>query len=57
MEDDMQHFMLYYFKKGKSATKMQKMICAVYEEGGVSDRTCQKWFAEFLGTVIGILAK
>ena len=49
--------MLYYFKKGKSATKMQKMICAVYEEGGVSDRTCQKWFAEFLGTVIDILAK
>ena len=35
--------MLYYFKKGKNATKM----CAVYGEGVVTDRTCQKWFAKF----------
>ena len=38
--------MLYYFKKGKNATETQK-ICAVYEEGAVTDRTCQKWFAKF----------
>ena len=46
----MQHFwhtMLYYFKKGKNTTEMQKMICAVYGEGAVTDGTCQKWFAKF----------
>ena len=49
----MQHFwhiMLYYFKKGKNATEMQKKICAVYGEGAVTDRRCQKWFAKFPGT-------
>ena len=47
----MQHFwciMLYYFKKGKNASEMQKKkIRAVYGEGAVTDRTCQKWFAKF----------
>ena len=59
MEDDMQHFwhiILYYFKTGKNATATQKKICAVYGEGTVTDQTCQKWFAKFLGT-INILAK
>ena len=54
MEEDTQHFwhtVLYYFKKGKN-TKMY----AVCGEGAVTDRTCQKWFAKFLGT-IDILAK
>ena len=40
MEENMQHFwhiMLYYFKKGKNATEMQKVICAVYGEGAVTD--------------------
>ena len=39
-----QHIMLYYFKKGKNATEMQKKIWAVYGEGAVTDRTRQKWF-------------
>ena len=39
--------MLYYFKKGKNAAEMHKKICAVYGEGAVTDRTCQKWFAKF----------
>ena len=40
--------MLYYFKKGKNATATQKeKICAVYGEGAVTDRTCQKWLAKF----------
>ena len=39
--------MLYYFKKGKNATETQKRICAVYGEGAVTDRTCQKWFVKF----------
>ena len=39
--------MLYSFKKGKNATKTQKQICAVYREGAVTDRTCQKWIVKF----------
>ena len=45
-----QHFwpiILYYFKKGKNATEMQKRIWAVYGERAVTDLTCQKWFAKF----------
>ena len=26
---------------------MHKKICAVYGEGAMADRTCQKWFAKF----------
>ena len=43
MEENTRHFwriMLYYFKKGKNATGMQKKICTVYGEGAVTDRTC-----------------
>ena len=50
MEEKKQHFqhiMLYYFKRGKNAPETQKNICAVYGEGAVSDRTCQKWFEKF----------
>ena len=43
--------MLYYFKKGKKVTEMQKKICAVYGEGDVTNQICQKWFAKFLGTI------
>ena len=53
MEENMQHFqrmMFHYFKKGKSATEMQKKICIVYGEGAVTDWTCEKWFAKFLDT-------
>ena len=35
---------------------MQNKICAVYGEGATTDRTYQKWFVKFLGT-IDILAK
>ena len=41
------HIILYYFKKGKNITKTLKKICAVYEEGAVTDWTCQKWFVKF----------
>ena len=50
MEDKKQHFwhiMLYYFKKGKKATEMQKKTCAVYGKGAVTDQTCRKWFGKF----------
>ena len=43
-----QHIVLYYFSKGKNATKMQKKICAVYGEGAVTAGTCQKWFRSFM---------
>ena len=39
--------MLYYFKKSKNATEMQKKICAVYGEVSMTDGTCQKWFVKF----------
>ena len=48
--------MLYYFKKGKNTTETLKMIYVVYGEGAVTDWTCLKGFAKFLGTVY-ILAK
>ena len=50
MEEKKHHLqciMLYYFKKGKNETEMQKKICAVYGKGTVTDRTCQKWFVKF----------
>ena len=50
MEEKKQHFwhiMLYYFKKGKNASEVQKKICAVYGEGAVTDQMCQKWFVKF----------
>ena len=50
MEENMQHFQhirLYYFKKSKNATEMQKQICAVYGKGTVTDQMCQKWFVKF----------
>ena len=31
--------------------KHTKKICAVYGEVTVTDRTCQKWFVKFLGTI------
>ena len=54
MEENKQHFggiMLYQFKKGKNGTEMQKNFCAVYGEVAVTDRTCQKWFVKFPGTI------
>ena len=43
-------------RKVKTQLKCKKKDFAVYEEGSVTDRTCQKGFAKFLGT-IDILAK
>ena len=50
MEENTQHFqhiMLYYFKKGKNSTEMQKKICAVYGEGALTDWMHQKWYVKF----------
>ena len=39
--------MLYYFKKGRNTTEIQKQTCAVYGKSAVTDRTCQTWFVRF----------
>ena len=40
--------MLYYFKKCKNATQMQKrFVHCMDAESAVIDQTCQKWFAKF----------
>ena len=31
------HIMLYYFRKGKNTTEIQKKNCAVYGEGVMTD--------------------
>ena len=46
----------FLFQERKNTNETQKKICAVYGEGAVTDRRCQKWFAKFLST-IDILAK
>ena len=44
-------------RKVKTQLKLKKKkICVVFGEGAVIDGTCQKWFANFLGT-IDVLAK
>ena len=41
-------FILYYFKKGKSTTKMQKKKnYVVFGEGAMTDPMGQKWFVKF----------
>ena len=58
VEENMQHLhcIMLISRKVKMQLKHKKKICAVYGEGAVTDRMCQKWFAKFLG-IIDILAK
>ena len=57
-KQDFGHIILCYFKKGKNTTNAKKVLClcTLYGEGTVTDQTCQKWFAKFLGS-IDIMAK
>ena len=32
-------YIMFYFRKGENATETPKMICAVYEEDALTDRT------------------
>ena len=41
------HILLYYFRKGKNAVKVQKMLCDVYGEKSLTEHQCQNWFAPF----------
>ena len=58
VEENIQHFphiILFYVKESKNVTEThKKMICAVYGEGAVTDRTCQKWFAKFHARVFSL---
>ena len=47
---------LPYFSKVKTQLKRKKKRFAQCVEEVLTDQTCQKWFAKFLGT-IDILAK
>ena len=50
MEENKQcfwHIRIYFFKKGKNTTEMQKKIWAVYGESAVTNGICQKWFVKF----------
>ena len=38
-------------RKVKVQLKHKEKTCAGCGEGAVTDRTCRKWFADFLGTV------
>ena len=52
IEEDIQHFwhIMLYYEKGKNATETHtKKTYAVNGEGAMTDQTCQKWFAKFLG--------
>ena len=40
------YYALLFQRKGK-LTEMQKRICAVFGEGAVIDRMCQKWFVKY----------
>ena len=33
-----QHMLLYYFKKGKNSTEVQRKICAMYGKVSVTDQ-------------------
>ena len=37
-------------READTQLKRKKKTGAVYAEGAVTDQTCQKWFAKFLGT-------
>ncbi|KAJ4438639.1 hypothetical protein ANN_14586 [Periplaneta americana] len=41
------HLMLFYYRKGKTASQTKIKICAVYGEDAVSNRVYQKWFSRF----------
>ena len=47
---------LWLFVATEMQKKKKKKVCAVYGEGVVTDRTCPKWFANFLGST-DILSK
>ena len=50
MEEKSNKFGILWFiisRQVKTQLKHKKKICAVYGEGAVTDRTCQKWFVKF----------
>ena len=41
------HVLLFYFRKGKNATRAAKNLRDVYGEEALKDRQCQNWFDKF----------
>ena len=41
------HLLLFYFNQHLNAAEATRMICCVYGEKAVSERTAQKWFSKF----------
>ena len=41
--------LLYYFRKGKSATQAYQKLFLVYGENALSKRQCQNWFKKCNG--------
>lgn len=41
------HILLFYYKKGKNAAQAHKKLCAVYGKDVLTERQCQRWFANF----------
>lgn len=41
------HCMLYYFHRDKIGTEVTRIICKIYGDNIVSERTYQDWFKRF----------
>ncbi|GAB6028825.1 hypothetical protein CHUAL_014145 [Chamberlinius hualienensis] len=46
-KEHFRHIMLFYYRKGKNASKTCEKICSVYGADAVDDSTCRKWFRRF----------
>ena len=41
------HILLFYFRKGKNASRARKKLCAVYGDEALKERQCQNQFDKF----------
>ena len=46
MENQKEHYRLFYFRKEKNASQAHKKLCAVYGDEALK-RQCQNWFNKF----------
>ena len=50
----LQGVLLHYFNMKKTAAKSNRILVEVYDEHGLAERTCQKWFARFKSGYFGL---
>ena len=43
----MKHVLLYYYRKGKSASQALTKLCSIYGHEILEERQCKRWFEEF----------